>query len=296
MGVKTAPLLIHLVDLVIHRHKDRTLVEIEPSTEDSPSGRDALDTTQTLIRRIGLESDIDGIAAAGAKLVRAMLGYDRVMVYQFLHNGAGKVIAESRRASLGSFMGQHFPASDIPYQARRLYLANTIRSIGDVSYAPVPLEPPLQAGGKPRGHVVRPTAQRVAHPLRIPAEHGRLRLDVDLHRRRRRALGPDLLPPRQRQDRADAAADRRGAVRPVFLPSDRGGRAPGSDPRRQHRAGSPRQDRDRPEAGRRPSPRSRRSPARVQGADRLWRRRGLDRRCRQRDRIWFRQTRSCPTS
>jgi len=148
MGAKL-PTAYTLVDLVIHRHKDRTLVEIEPSTEDSPSGRDALDTTQTLIRRIGLESDIDGIAAAGAKLVRAMLGYDRVMVYQFLHNGAGKVIAESRRASLGSFMGQHFPASDIPYQARRLYLANTIRSIGDVSYAPVPLEPPLQAGESP---------------------------------------------------------------------------------------------------------------------------------------------------
>ena len=78
-----------------------------------------------------------------------MLGYDRVMVYQFLHNGAGHVIAEAKAASLNSFMGQHFPASDIPHQARRLYLENTIRMIGDSNFNPVPLLPPLKAGDEP---------------------------------------------------------------------------------------------------------------------------------------------------
>lgn len=137
------------VNLVIHHHLGRAFVEIEPSTDGGDSARDALDTTQTLIRRISLESDIAGITTTGARLLRAMLGYDRVMIYQFLHNGAGKVIAEAKQPRLQSFLGQHFPASDIPYQARRLYLANTIRMIADVSYAPIPLLPPLRAAEAP---------------------------------------------------------------------------------------------------------------------------------------------------
>ena len=148
LGVKLANVEGPL-DLIVHRHKDRMFVEIEPASDGGKSAQDALDTTQALIRRLGLEKDVNGIATSGARLIRAMLGYDRVMVYQFLHNGAGKVIAEAKRSTLNSFMGQHFPASDIPYQARRLYLINTIRMIGDTSYVPIPLQPPLADGESP---------------------------------------------------------------------------------------------------------------------------------------------------
>jgi light-regulated signal transduction histidine kinase (bacteriophytochrome) len=137
------------LDVVVHGHKGRMFVEIEPSLDGGKSAHDALDATQALIRRIALESHVAGIATSGAKLVRAMLGYDRVMVYQFLHNGAGRVIAEAKRSNMSSFMGQHFPASDIPYQARRLYLANTIRMIGDAGYKPIPLQPALAEGESP---------------------------------------------------------------------------------------------------------------------------------------------------
>ncbi|MGO4352759.1 HWE histidine kinase domain-containing protein [Rhizobium sp. RAF36] len=75
-----------------------------------------------------------------------MLGYDRVMVYRFLHNGAGRVVAEAKDASLGSFLGQHFPVSDIPVQARKLYVKNWIRVIGDASFVPVPLLPKIAEG------------------------------------------------------------------------------------------------------------------------------------------------------
>lgn len=138
-----------LFDLIVHQHEGRTFVEIEPSDRSGKSAEDALETTQKLIRRIGRESDVQSIVRSAARLVRGMLGYDRVMVYQFLHNGAGRVIAEAKRPSLGSFLGQHFPASDIPVQARSLYLANTIRMIADASYAPVRLVPPLGADETP---------------------------------------------------------------------------------------------------------------------------------------------------
>lgn len=137
------------VDAVIHGHLNRMFVEVEPSSIDAKAATQALDMTQTLVRRIGLESDVEKIASTGARLIRAILGYDRVMIYRFLHNGAGRVIAEAKSSHLSSFMGQHFPASDIPYQARRLYLANTIRMIGDVNFAPVPLEPALGDGDEP---------------------------------------------------------------------------------------------------------------------------------------------------
>lgn len=148
LGLKLANLDVP-VDALTHQHRDRLFVEIEPTSIDATAAKDALDMTQSLVRRIGLENGVDKIASTGARLIRGMLGYDRVMVYQFLHNGAGRVIAEAKASGLSSFMGQHFPASDIPYQARRLYLENTIRMIGDVNFTPVPLEPPLRSDEEP---------------------------------------------------------------------------------------------------------------------------------------------------
>lgn len=133
-----------VVDVAIHHHDGRVFIELEHSVD---GGQSALDVTQNLVRRIARETNVEALAASGAKLVRAMLGYDRVMVYQFLHNGAGRVIAEAKVPRLNSFLGQHFPASDIPAPARRLYLVNPIRMIGDAPYLPVPLTPGL-AGGK----------------------------------------------------------------------------------------------------------------------------------------------------
>lgn len=137
------------VDVIAHRYQDRVLVEIEPSLDGGQSAKKALDLTHSLVRRLGVETELASLARAGARLVRTMLGYDRVMVYQFLHNGAGRVIAEARKSGLQSFLGQHFPASDIPYQARRLYELNAIRMIGDSGYTPVPLQPAVQRGEKP---------------------------------------------------------------------------------------------------------------------------------------------------
>ena len=137
------------LDIAVHSYQERMFVEFEPSDPGRGNAQDALDLTQSLVRRIGLESDVKAIATTGARLARAMLGYDRVMVYQFLHNGAGQVIAEAKRGDMTSFMGQRFPASDIPFQARRLYLVNPIRIISDVTYAPVPLLPPLSSNAEP---------------------------------------------------------------------------------------------------------------------------------------------------
>ena len=136
-------------DISLHNHDDRCIIEFEPRRDAGFGAETAMDTTRSLIHRIGQEETVDKIARSGARLVRVMLGYDRVMIYRFLYNGAGRVIAESKSPSLGSFLGQHFPASDIPAQARQLYLNNTIRMISDASYQPVPLQPALAEGEAP---------------------------------------------------------------------------------------------------------------------------------------------------
>ncbi len=135
-------------DITVHRYARRTFLEFEPpaSAEDTEV---ALHLTQTLMRRVDAQKNFEGLFSATARLIRATLGYDRVMVYRFLHNGAGRVVAEAKAPSLETFMGQHFPVSDIPVQARELYVRNWVRVIGDVSFVPVPLQPKIADGDAP---------------------------------------------------------------------------------------------------------------------------------------------------
>ncbi|OYW79089.1 MAG: hypothetical protein B7Z26_08645, partial [Asticcacaulis sp. 32-58-5] len=75
--------------------------------------------------------------------VRRITGFDRVKLYQFDEAWNGKVVSEARAEFMPSYLGLRFPASDIPPQARRLYMKSFIRQISDISYAPVPVIPPL---------------------------------------------------------------------------------------------------------------------------------------------------------
>jgi chemotaxis family two-component system sensor kinase Cph1 len=73
--------------------------------------------------------------------VRELTGFDRVMLYHFDADYNGEVVAEAKREDLNAFRGLHYPASDIPPQARALYEKNWIRLISDIGYTPVPIVP-----------------------------------------------------------------------------------------------------------------------------------------------------------
>ena len=83
-----------------------------------------------------------------ARQVRALTGFDRVMVYRFDHDGAGEVVGESMTRGLSPFLGLRYPAADIPLQARALYERNYIRIITDVDAQPVPVAPALSPEGE----------------------------------------------------------------------------------------------------------------------------------------------------
>ncbi len=76
-------------------------------------------------------------------LIRQITGFDRVMLYRFDEDGSGHVIAENKLADAESFLGLHYPATDIPKQAKELYRLNLSRLIPDALSEPMALEPPL---------------------------------------------------------------------------------------------------------------------------------------------------------
>jgi light-regulated signal transduction histidine kinase (bacteriophytochrome) len=88
-------------------------------------------------------STIDSLAQLAARHTRAVTGYGRVMIYQFDRDGHGHVLAEARDPAYHSYLGQRFPASDVPRQARELYALSRIRLIQDANYTPSLLVPAM---------------------------------------------------------------------------------------------------------------------------------------------------------
>lgn len=132
------------VDVRHHRSGERWIVELEPREADTPQM--AYDATRGAMARLARTGSVLELGAVLATEIRAQLGFDRVMVYRFDDEWNGEVIAEERREDLNSFLGLHYPASDIPAQARRLYTVNWSRLIADIGYQPVPLHPILDPG------------------------------------------------------------------------------------------------------------------------------------------------------
>ncbi|KAL4735278.1 hypothetical protein BDV11DRAFT_196337 [Aspergillus similis] len=66
-------------------------------------------------------------------IVKELTGFHRILVYQFDSEFNGKVVSElvDPTMSIDLFKGLHFPAADIPKQARDLYRINKVRLLYD---------------------------------------------------------------------------------------------------------------------------------------------------------------------
>ncbi|GAA1724403.1 SpoIIE family protein phosphatase [Aeromicrobium alkaliterrae] len=129
------------VDVVVHHSGDRVVVELEPvgGAGQVVSYR----TARTAVGRLTQAGSVTELCDQLATEIRTLTGFDRVMVYRFDELWNGEVVAEDRRPDLNSFLGLHYPATDIPAQARRLYTVNWTRLIADIGYTPVALDPVL---------------------------------------------------------------------------------------------------------------------------------------------------------
>ena len=95
------------------------------------------------LEKIRTASSLRALCEEAATLFQDRTGYDRVMVYRFDDEGHGEVFSERRKPELEAYLGNRYPATDIPQMARRLYERTRVRVLVDVNYEPVPLQPRL---------------------------------------------------------------------------------------------------------------------------------------------------------
>ncbi|MEM6761928.1 MAG: HWE histidine kinase domain-containing protein, partial [Pseudomonadota bacterium] len=122
-----------LFDLAVHDNGQLLILEAEPAGNDSDGN--AVSTVRTMLTQARRARSTDDFLKDAARNVRALTGFDRVMVYRFLDDDSGVVTAESRSKGMESYYGLRYPASDIPKQARALYCKNMFRIIADVDDA-----------------------------------------------------------------------------------------------------------------------------------------------------------------
>ncbi|CAN7436988.1 ATP-binding protein [Rhizobacter sp. LjRoot28] len=84
-------------------------------------------------------ADLSRLVVLAVEEMKRLTGFGRCLLYRFDDHGHGEVLAEALDPGYDSYAGHHFPASDIPPQARALYCENHIRLIADANYLPVPL-------------------------------------------------------------------------------------------------------------------------------------------------------------
>ena len=140
---------------------------------------------------------LDALLNTATGLVKELTGFHRVLIYQFDMDWNGTVVAElvDTKASTDLYKGLHFPASDIPRQARDLYRINKLRLLYDrdqltsrlVCRTPKDLETPLD---------MTHSYLRAMSPIHIKylTKHGSSSIHVDQHQGTPRALGVDLVP------------------------------------------------------------------------------------------------------
>ncbi|WP_114782594.1 ATP-binding protein [Botryobacter ruber] len=135
----------------IHPSEDKIVVECEPYTQSTEKQR--LESTfifSEFQSKLNSLNSLEEQANLLVEYAQAILDYDRVMLYAFDPEWNGEVIAEKIKPGVTSYLHHHFPATDIPAQARALLVQKHVRQIPDANAQPLNIVPYLNpASGKP---------------------------------------------------------------------------------------------------------------------------------------------------
>lgn len=132
-----------MADMLLHAYDGVVILEIEPTEHVGNVFSPIYALVRTFVHRLQGVRTVEELSALAAREMRSMTGFGRVLVYRFDEEGNGRVLAEDRESHYVSFLNHHFPASDIPQQARALYLRQHLRLIANVDYVPASLVPAL---------------------------------------------------------------------------------------------------------------------------------------------------------
>lgn len=125
----------------IYRTRAGAVLELEPHT--GTGGLDVARVIRDTMADAHRAPTLAAVCQSAAERLRALTGFDRVMVYRFQADDVGSVIGEARQDDLPPYLGLTYPASDIPKPARELFLRNTLRVRRGNEDASSPLIPPL---------------------------------------------------------------------------------------------------------------------------------------------------------
>jgi len=114
----------NMLCLTAHDRDGMRILEIEPSSPGTQSAAEMLAQVRKTAAIFDRAPDHTGLLQRAAREARRLTGFDRVMIYRFLRDGSGSVVAEDKGEALTPFLNHRYPASDIPKQARELYLRN----------------------------------------------------------------------------------------------------------------------------------------------------------------------------
>ncbi|MFK7997521.1 MAG: ATP-binding protein [Granulosicoccus sp.] len=109
-------------DAVVHGYLGNWIVEFIPA-EYPPGALSIRKQLRLVTRESGriLNSDsIEDAMQIVCDAVRTITTFSRVQIFQFLPDWSGKIIVDSHAQHMSSFVGLHFPDTDIPLQAREL--------------------------------------------------------------------------------------------------------------------------------------------------------------------------------
>ncbi|MDO5510557.1 MAG: ATP-binding protein [Weeksellaceae bacterium] len=132
LGVFTSKILVigeEEYHTILSYSGNNLVIEFEKALEESIDKNNINHIVRNLVNEASFEKVLQEVTSS----VKQVIGFDRVMIYQFLEDGTGKVIAEDKNDGVASYMGLHFPESDIPKQARELYVLNKTRLIANVN-------------------------------------------------------------------------------------------------------------------------------------------------------------------
>jgi two-component system, chemotaxis family, sensor kinase Cph1 len=115
------------------------ILELEPAATENINIAGIYQQTKQFTDYMQKATTLQSLCQLVANETRAIIGFDRVMIYRFDDDYNGEVFAESKAAHIEPFFGLHYPHTDIPAQARELFIKNFIRLIVDVNYIPVPI-------------------------------------------------------------------------------------------------------------------------------------------------------------
>lgn len=133
------------IDASVHLINGMLVIEVEDADLANRHAADPIACVQEMFDGLADTADLQAFCQLAAERVRSVAGYDRVMVYRFMDDDSGWVYAEARCGDITPFLDLHYPASDIPKQARALYLTSWLRLITEVDYTPAPLLPPINS-------------------------------------------------------------------------------------------------------------------------------------------------------